>query len=339
MNITWQEELKTAYRNVEELSNVLDVTIAKNNYPLFIPKNFLEKIKSKGPRSAIYKQFIPSTEENKGPGMLDPIGDQKFQVTKNLIHRYHNRALFLPTTFCPVICRYCFRKNELYDQNVFKADLESSLTYLKNHPEIEEIIFTGGDPFILADSKLLEYAQEFSKIKSIKFLRFHTRTPIVLPSRMTPELISILNEMRSLFSQVSIMIHTNHGEELDDEVKESLLMLKKTNCLLFSQTVLLKDINDHEQTLSDLFHTLGNLGIIPYYLHHPDQALGTKHFQLELERGRMIYSKLRNMLPGWLIPQYIFDIPGGGGKVQAFNPERFNFDGKMINIHGEQVEI
>jgi lysine 2,3-aminomutase len=339
MKITWQDEFISAIKNETDLELFLDKKIPKTNFSLFIPQKFLNKIKLAGPTSPLWKQFIPSLEENNSSGLKDPIGDQKYLVTKNLIHRYHNRALFIPTINCPVSCRYCFRKNELEDNSVFSADIDSSINYLNSHPEIEEIIFTGGDPLILSDEKILFFANKFSQIPHIKFLRFHSRTPIILPSRIDEKFIVTLNEIKKKFSQVSLMIHVNHEDEIDQEVTEAILQLLQAKILLFSQTVLLKDINDNKLDLRNLFLKLGTLGVIPYYLHHPDQAYATDHFQLSLVDGRKIYSDLRNMLPGWLLPKYIIDIPGGDGKVPAFNPESFEFSGKLINLRNEFTEI
>lgn len=336
---TWQEDFKFAIKTKDELELFLDQKIDDCQFELFIPRPFLKKIKDAGINSPLYKQFIPSEKENQSIGLLDPIGDQNFLVTKNLIHRYHNRALFLPTTNCPVTCRYCFRKNELGSHEIFKNDISETVAYLKKHPEINEIIFTGGDPFILSNEKIFSYAKIFSEIESIKFLRFHTRTPIIMPNRIDDGLVETLLKIKNLFKQVIIMIHTNHSLEIDNEVSEALLKLKKSEVILFSQSVLLKDVNDNEKDLSDLFFKLGTLGIIPYYLHHPDQAFGTDHFQLSIKAGRMIYSKLRKNLSGWLIPQYIIDIPHGKGKVSAFNPESFNFNGELLDINGEFIKI
>jgi lysine 2,3-aminomutase len=135
------------------------------------------------------------------------------------------------------------------------------------------------------------------------------------------------------------MIHVNHADEIDSNVEESLVKLKTTGINIFSQTVLLKDINDTKKSLIDLFLKLGEIGIIPYYLHHPDQTTGTKHFQLKLESGRKIYRSLQNDLPGWLIPKYIYDIPNGEGKTSAFNPESDQFSGSMISMNGLKIKI
>jgi lysine 2,3-aminomutase len=239
-----------------------------------------------------------------------------------------------------VACRYCFRKNELaLTDEIFDPDFLKTLEYLRSNKEVNEIIFSGGDPFILSDEKINYYLEEFSKISSIKFIRFHTRTPIIIPSRINDSLITVLLKHAKHFSRLMIMIHVNHIEELDNEVQESLLKLQTHPIEVFSQTVLLKNINDKTETLKDLFLKLSDLRIIPYYLHHPDLVLGGMHFYLSLEEGRKIFAPLHNMLPGWALPQYVIDIPGGEGKTTAINPENFSFSGQLINRLGLTVTL
>ena len=337
---SWQEDFKSAIKNHHDLELFLDTKIPHTNFKSFLPIPFLNKIKKSGPDSPLWKQFIPSDSENSSSGLKDPIGDQKYLVTKNLIHRYENRALLIPTTICPVSCRYCFRKNELEASDaVFKADLQNSLAYLKAHPEINEVILTGGDPLILSNEKLHEIILELKAIPSIKFLRIHTRTPIILPNRIDSGLIEVLNLAKTYFSQVALMIHTNHVDEIDLAVESAIKNLKAAEILLFSQTVLLKNINLNTTDLINLFTKLTTLGVIPYYLHHPDQALGTEHFQMSLEEGRTIYAQLRKKLSGWMIPEYIIDIPEGHGKVSAFNPEGIKFNGELLDINGKMIRI
>jgi lysine 2,3-aminomutase len=337
---TWQEDFKNAIKNHHDLEIFLDKKIPQTNFKSFLPIPFLEKIKHAGPNSPLWKQFIPSDYENNSNGLKDPIGDQKYLVTKNLIHRYENRALLIPTTICPVSCRYCFRKNELETSDlIFKADLQNSLEYLKAHPEINEVILTGGDPLILSNEKLHELILELKAISSIKFLRIHTRTPIILPNRIDSGLIEVLNLARHYFTQVALMIHTNHVDEIDADVESAFKRLKQTDTLIFSQSVLLKEINLDVDTLITLFTKLSTLGIIPYYLHHPDHAYGTDHFQVDLESGRHIYAQLRKKLSGWMIPEYIIDIPEGHGKVSAFNPEGIKFNGELLDINGKMIRI
>ncbi|MEE2743217.1 MAG: KamA family radical SAM protein [Bdellovibrionota bacterium] len=336
----WQEEFRNALRNTKDLELFFEKKFPKlKDYPVFLPKSFAEKVKKLGESGPLWKQFLPDIKEKEAKGFTDPIGDQENNTAPQLIHRYKNRALFTPTTICPVLCRYCFRKNELNQKlTLFKPELEKTIQYLKDHPEIEELIFTGGDPFILSDQQLSFYIEQFSKIKSLKYLRFHTRTPVIIPSRVTENLIALLKKAKNNFNNVSLAIHTNHENEIDTEVEKALLKLKESGVMLLAQTVLLKGVNDSGPALKTLFSKLIDLGIRPYYLHHPDQAKGTTHFYLELEEGRHIYSQLRDHLPGWAIPSYIIDIPGGEGKVSAFNPETYEFSGNLINRKGEIVK-
>jgi lysine 2,3-aminomutase len=328
----WQSELREGLKSKKDLENFFDYDFPQLNYQVLIPPTLASKIKKSGPGSILWKQFLPSTEELSSKGLLDPIGDEKFNLAPQIIHRYKNRALFMPTSVCPVYCRYCFRKNELGEKELFTPDFNKTLEYLKNHPEIEELIFSGGDPFILTTDKIDYY---LSKFKDLKFIRFHTRTPVILPNRFDQKLLDTLKKHRSNFDQISIAIHTNHVYEIDLDIEKTIKKLGSLGVTLLSQTVLLKGINDSPETLKELFIKLTNLNIKSYYLHHPDQVKGGMHFHLSLEEGREIYLKLRDLLPGWAIPQYVIESPGGGGKVPAFNPETLTFSGKIMGKSGE----
>ncbi len=339
--MSWTTEFKSALKSTEEISNFFNQDIPEVNYPVFIPIVFAAKIIQAGPGSPLWNQFLPDSNENiANLGRLDPIGDKVHAKNNQLIHRYENRALFTPTTVCPILCRYCFRKNELTDKDeIFDQKFQEAKTYLKENPEINEIIFTGGDPFILSNEKLAYYIQEFSEIDTIKYIRFHTRTPIILPSRIDDGLLAVLESAKHFFKRSMIMIHTNHESELTEDVIEAIEKLNENNIELFSQSVLLKGVNDSTDALYNLFTKLSDNKIKPYYLHHPDEARGAMGFYLTLEEGRRIFAPLHNKLPGWALPQYIIDIPGGEGKTPAFNPESFEFAGSLINRNGEKVKI
>ncbi len=312
-----------------------------DTYSFLLPKKIAERIKLLGRDSALAKQFLPHLDEKtNSAGMYDPIGDKTHSKGGQIIHRYENRILFAPTTVCPVMCRYCFRKNELNEKDdLFNADFEKTLQYLKENPEIEEIIFTGGDPLVLSNQKIIFYLNAFSEIKTIKYIRFHTRFVTTIPSRIDQGFVSLLTEASKKFESVIVAVHTNHLEEFDSEVDAAFLKLKALPIQLMSQTVLLKGVNDSETVLIDLFKKLISLGCRPYYLHHPDEVKGGMHFYLPLEDGRKIYAKLRNKLPGWAIPQYIIDIPGGHGKVSAFNPESYRFSRELITLDGSILKL
>ncbi len=340
---SWNDEIRSAIRCSKELLSFLSddyselQTAHSKNFPLFIPLKLAMLIKNKGPQSALWRQFVPHSIEdapsNGQDSYTDPIGDQVHMQQGQLIHRYRNRALFLPTSKCPVICRYCFRKNELYDPKLelLKPNFKLTKNYILEHPEIEEIIFSGGDPLMLSNSKINFYAQEFHTL-DINFLRFHTRFPIIIPSRIDSQFCLLMEKLESKYKRVSLAIHVNHIEELDrKDVLDAIKRLKKTGIQLLSQTVLLNGINDCPQSLKTLFLKLGEIGITPYYLHHPDKVSGGEHFLLSIERGRNIYQQLQGELPGWCLPKYILDIPHGHGKVQIHNSENLAFSGEVLD--------
>lgn len=285
-------------------------------YPLLVPQNWAAQIARGGPTAALWRQFFPSiTEINENiqaAGMIDPIEDQKFQVAPQLIHRYHNRALFTPIIPCPVNCRYCFRKNELLVERApfFKKDFPATLNYLAEHPEIQEVIFTGGDPLLMSNKLLKHAIAEFSNIKSLQFIRFHTRTPVLYPERIDHEFLEIIDQFKNRF-HFTMILHTNHRSEWF--LPEQFLMLKKlqdvaTSMQLLAQTVLLKNVNNDVKVLNDLFQFLIQVKIRPYYLHHPDRVTGGMHFGLDTSEGLKLYQALRQTLPGWALPHYVTEV-------------------------------
>ena len=345
-NPDWQQEIASSIKTSKQLNDFFELFDFKDKpiqenfkYPILIPKKFANKIKNAGPNSPLWNQFIPSNLENNNIGLKDPIGDGKFNQERRVIHRYENRALLWVTNLCPIICRYCFRKNELYESSTLnRGKINEACEYLKQNPKINEVIFTGGDPLILSDNQLEEWLNEIEKIKHIEFIRFHSRVPIILPSRINESFINLLNKFKTRFV-ISFVIHINHVDEIDDEVREILKRIFTANFKLFSQTVLLKGVNDSIEALRELFLELAKNYVTPYYLHHPDKALGTDHFQISIETGRRIYSQLQNLLSGWMIPKYVLDIPGGRGKVPIYNSEKIQFDGHLIDKSGNKVRI
>lgn len=335
----WQSELAQAFRSSHELQSYLGWELPElSKYPLLVPQKLAAHLKQLGPTSPLAKQFLPNERELDDDGLVDPIGDQVHAQSKQLIHRYHNRALLIPTTVCPVNCRYCFRKNELTGSEVFAQDQSMTLNYLAAHPEIEEVIFTGGDPLVLSDEKLSHWLAKLATIDHIRFIRFHSRVPVILPSRLTDDFKSVLESFAERFKFLMV-VHTNHVSEWTPEAVESVKKFTPRGLTWLSQSVLLKDINDDQQELCKLFRFLASLNVRPYYLHHPDQVRGGMHFWLSLKEGRKIWATLRDRLPGWMLPEYVIDIPQGHGKVQAFNPESLDFSGTLLSRKGLPVTL
>jgi lysine 2,3-aminomutase len=330
---SWLNEYSNALKTYKEIHSFFELNQSVDlSYDTFIPLTFAHKIKKAGDGSALWKQFIPRQVEAEKTGLIDPIGDKKKSEGNGIIKRYKNRILFTPTMNCPVICRYCFRKNELTSRDdIFKKDLKKLKSFIIKDPSINEVILTGGDPLVLADLKIQEIADLLSQTK-IKYLRFHTRTPIILPKRIDDSFVVLMKNLTKKFKKIIFVLHTNHADEIDTEVEFHLKKLTNIPGLeLKTQSVLLKGVNNSYEELKALFEKILEVDFTPYYLHHPDQAQGAMHFWLPLEEGRKLYNSLRSEFPGWAIPHYIIDHQSGQGKQLAFNPESFIFSGKLLN--------
>lgn len=338
---SWTHKFQESFRDLTTLTQYLgweNPSHVEKTYPVFIPRDLAKRMKEEGPDGVLAREFFPHTDELIDQGFLDPIGDKKFNVAPQLIHRYPNRVLFTATSICPVHCRYCFRKNELSPTDeIFSQDFEKTIQYLQDHRDITEIIFTGGDPLTLTNSKLDHYLAAFSKVSHIKDIRFHTRYPVILPERIDEDFIRVLNHWANHFRTVTLAVHANHVKEFSCQAKSALKLLTGSKGKILSQTVLLKGVNDSTEALTELMELFLDHQVRPYYLHHPDQVRGGMHFYLPLEEGRRLYHSLRKNLPGWAIPHYVIDVPGGHGKVPAFNPESRSYSGSLVTLSGETI--
>lgn len=317
----WTSVVRSAIKTSRELSAFLDHPVPHLQYPLFLPLPLLEKIKQSGPGSALWLQFIPhQSEQTVSGGLFDPIADEKHSPVPLIVHRYKKKCLFLPTTKCPVICRYCFRKNELSQQGaLFQPDFEKAFHYIEGHPEIEEVIFSGGDPFMLSTEKLKSLIERLRQITHIRYIRFHTRYPMIIPQRFDAETLNWLAKINLEFERVTLVTHLNHASELDDEIRKTFMALSDTKIALLSQSVLLKGVNDTVEDLVELFQAIAKTPVNPYYLHHPDNTLGGQHFCVELSRGAQLYQEMKKDLPGWAIPKYVVEQQDGRGKIDVLS--------------------
>ena len=310
MNDEWKKELRENIRSISEVNSYFSLNLPESfPYDINIPKEIASKIKNGS--EVLRAQFLPNLNELKDQeeGLYDPIGDLENSKSSGIVHRYHNRILFFPTTTCPIICRYCFRKNELsQSDSVLKGRINFLNKYLENNSEINEVILSGGDPLVLSDQQLKKVLDVIKEHSHIKYLRFHSRTPVSLPSRINNDFVNLIQGYQKYF-QVIFVIHINHKQEITSKVKKAFQKLNKFR--LFSQTVLLKNVNDDAKILKELFYTLNDNNILPYYLHHPDKVRGGMHFSLSTDDGKSIMKQLRMQIPGWLIPKYIIDHPSG----------------------------
>jgi lysine 2,3-aminomutase len=294
--------------NIDSLNRIIQ------DHPFRITKELANKI-SKSPNSALAKQFIPDIRENDhlDTELVDPIGDLSYQKIKGIVHRYPDRCLLMPTTICPVYCRFCFRKERVGPSNpgLTKEELKQAIDYIERNPNIWEVILSGGDPLMLSANKLKLIIDKLVAIPHVQIIRFHSRVPILEPNKINDALINAIKISKALYVLVSV----NHKDELSKDALAACKKLIDNGIPVLSQTVLLKDINDNIEALSDLMRYLVANKIKPYYLHHCDLARGTKHFRTSIETGQKLVQQLRGRFSGLCQPIYVLDLPGGFGKV------------------------
>lgn len=265
----------------------------------------------------IGRQFIPDVRElDAHPAeSADPIGDHDKTVVPGLVHRYPDRVLFKVSGVCPVYCRFCFRREMVgpgAGTTLGADEIAAAIGYVRAHPEVWEVIVTGGDPLILSPRRIAEIGAALREIEHVKVIRWHTRVPVVSPERVTDELVAAL---KVAGKAVYVGIHANHARELTGAVRVALARLADGGVVLVSQTVLLKGVNDDAAALEALMRAFVEARVTPYYLHHGDLAPGTAHFRTTIARGQEIMRALRGRLSGIAQPTYVLDIPGAYGKV------------------------
>lgn len=273
----------------------------------------------------IYRQIVPTEPELHidDSEVDDPIGDESpgrgSRPLKALVHRYPNRVLLLPTSICAVYCRFCFRKRLVGDplHNASQQDLDEAYAYIREHPEIEEVILTGGDPLTLNDNAIITMLKTLSEITHVRFIRIHTRLPVVNPFRLNTNLGLAISQIHI---PVWISSHFNHARELTPVVEGYISDWTDLGIPFLNQTVLLRGVNNDPGVLKDLFLRLIELKIRPYYLHHADLVKGTSHFRTSVEEGLGILKSLQGEIPGYALPHYVLDSPEGTGKVPLQNP-------------------
>ena len=289
----------------------LDAVAAR--YAIAIPPTLAALIES--PDDPIARQFVPHPDElrhapHEHP---DPIGDDALSPLKGVVHRYQDRALLKPLLACPVYCRFCFRREHVGpDGGLLSEDeLAAALAWLAARPEIREVILTGGDPLMLAPSRLGAILRALDAIPHIETLRIHTRLPLATPERITPALLAALETTTPLW----LVLHANHASEFTQAGRAALDRLRRAGLPLLGQSVLLAGVNDSPEALEALFRAMLAARVKPYYLHQLDPAPGTARFHVPIARGQALLRELRGRVTGLAWPTYVLDIPGGAGKV------------------------
>ncbi|MBY6187680.1 EF-P beta-lysylation protein EpmB [Marinobacter hydrocarbonoclasticus] len=319
---TWQQELADAYRSPEALLRALDLDPAefgeglnaRRLFPMLVPRAFARAMKPGDPNDPLLRQVLPVGDEfaevsGFGP---DPIGEQDGPMP-GLLHKYQSRVLLMLRTGCAVNCRYCFRRHFPYqDHKVGQQELAQARAYIESDPRINELLLSGGDPLMARDDHLAALVAQFRDLPNLKRLRIHTRLPVVLPSRITEQLVQLLAEAPW---QVVLVLHINHPNELQPELVAGLRKLRSAGVTLLNQSVLLKGINDQPEVLAELSEALFDAGVLPYYLHLLDRVQGAAHFEVDEQHARSLMAALLTRLPGFLVPRLVREIAGQSSKT------------------------
>lgn len=287
---------------------------ARRLFPLRVPQPFIDKMERGNPHDPLFLQVMSAAREflTAEGFSKDPLEEQQ-TAAPNLLHKYHNRVLLMVKSGCAVNCRYCFRRHFPYDQNKGnKVNWQKALDYIALHQEVEEVIFSGGDPLMAKDDELNWLIKWLENIPHLQRLRIHTRLPVVIPQRITDELCDLLAGSRL---PTVLVTHINHGNEIDEFFARAMAKLKNGGVTLLNQSVLLKGINDNAQILKTLSDKLFQTGILPYYLHLLDKVEGSAHFHLEDQRALEIYRDLQRITSGYLVPKLAREIANQSNKT------------------------
>jgi len=320
--VDWKNALANVVRDPAELLALLELPAtllpaareAAKQFPLRVPRGYLSRMGKGDLGDPLLRQVLPLQQElEPATGFVtDPVGDCHASVAPGVLHKYHGRVLLTATGACAIHCRYCFRRHFPYgEENPGQHDWQAAISYLQQHPEVEELILSGGDPLMLDTPLLQRLTRRLADLPQIKRIRLHTRLPIVLPDRIDDALLEWLG---SLPWQVVMVVHANHANEIDAEVACALKQLQQRDIRLFNQSVLLQGVNDDATTLLNLHDTLFQYGVVPYYLHLLDRVAGAAHFEVDETTAVEIVSALRERVPGYLVPQLVREIAGAANK-------------------------
>ena len=319
----WQIELARAISRPEELLRCLELPpdafgqpeISRTGFPLRVTRGFVARMRKGDPEDPLLRQVFPfpSQATTTKDFSLDPVGDLGAQVRPGVLHKYQGRALFIVTGGCAIHCRYCFRQHFPYSSaNAGLDRWQGALDYLRRDSSITEIILSGGDPLAITDQRLAALVAELDRIPHLERLRIHTRMPIVLPERIDDRLLAWLGATRL---RTVIVVHVNHGAEIDEEVSEAMQRLRAIGAILLNQSVLLRGVNDTLPALVDLSGRLVAAGILPYYLHLLDRVQGAAHYDTPRAHAVALMAGLRARLPGYMVPRFVREQPGAPYKV------------------------
>ncbi len=316
----WKWQFRNRVTTLETLKQFMLVTpeeekafqAAGKNLPFAVTPYYLDLINPCDPQDPIRKTVIPRVAEfTTAPSeMVDPCGEDSHMPVPGLVHRYPDRVLFLVNETCSVYCRYCTR-SRLVGSGKHQVEFGEVYEYLRNHPEVRDVLISGGDPLVMSDEKLEGIIQNLRAIPHLDIVRIGSKIPVVLPQRITDDLVNMLKKCHPFY----MSIHFLHPAEITPEVEAACNKLADAGIPTFSQTVLLKGVNDDPAVMKELMLKLLKIRVRPYYIYQCDPVQGTTHFRTSVDKGLEIMEHLRGHITGYGVPTYVIDAPGGGGKI------------------------
>ncbi|MBE9537497.1 MAG: EF-P beta-lysylation protein EpmB [Proteobacteria bacterium] len=321
--LNWRSELSASICSVEELLALVQLDKTKLSgcqraavdFPLRVPRAFLSRMEPGNPKDPLLMQVLPvESELMPSAGFIpDPLDEAAHNPVPGLMHKYRNRVLLIVSPTCAVNCRYCFRRHFPYGENrQNKRQWLRALAYIENDSNINEVIYSGGDPLAANDQFLSWLTESIAAISHVKRLRVHTRLPVVIPSRIDSQLLSWMTATRL---KPIVVLHINHGNEIDGRVKRAIRQLLDSGLTVLNQTVLLHGVNDSAGVLVELSEALYESGVMPYYLHLLDPVQGAGHFHVSDRRAMQIYQGMQAALPGYLVPKLVRERAGANSKT------------------------
>lgn len=318
---SWQKQLSEGFVEPIALFKRLEIephhleTVGSHPFTLRVPESFVSRMKKGDIHDPLLRQILPLKEESVSilGFSQDPLQERGITPVPGLLHKYASRVLLTLTGACAVHCRYCFRRNFPYEaNNPGNHSQDKVLAYIEAHPQVEEVILSGGDPLVVPDQTLARWVTRLAALPQIKLLRIHTRLPIVLPDRITDELVALLTQTHL---QVVVVLHCNHPQEMDESVAAAVAKLNQAAITVLNQGVLLKGVNDNLQTLIELQKKLFQARVLPYYLHVLDKVSGTRHFDIPDDEAQRLWAGMLAVLPGYLVPRLVREEPGKTSKT------------------------
>lgn len=319
----WKWQLSNRIESLEQLENMIDLTekeregIKKSleTIRMGITPYYLSIMNPEDPKCPVRMQAVPSINElhNSAADQLDPLHEDGDSPVPGLTHRYPDRVLLLVTDMCSMYCRHCTRRRFAgqKDQALPMERIEKAIDYIRNTPQVRDVLLSGGDPLLLSDDKLEYIISKLREIEHVEIVRIGSRTPVVLPQRITPQLCEMLKKYHPIW----INTHFNHSKEITPEAKKACNMLADAGIPLGNQSVLLRGINDCVHVMKRLVQDLVRMRVRPYYIYQCDLSMGLEHFRTPVSKGIEIIEGLRGHTSGYAVPTFVVDAPGGGGKT------------------------